>query len=178
MPGDDRPDVLVIGGGPAGLSCALVLGRCRRKVAVFDDGRPRNARARGVHGFLTRDGMSPHAMRWAAGVLLAPLDGALHDVLVFEVRAWGDDGGFELVLETGALVRGRKLVLATGMRDSLPPLEGLEPRLGVSVHTCPYCDGWEHRDEPIACYATGGGGAESALGLITWSRDVVLFTDG
>lgn len=171
-----RADVLVIGGGPAGLSCALVLGRCRRKVAVFDDGRPRNARARGVHGFLTRDGMSPHVLRWAAREQLAPFDVTLHDEHVVDVRPC--EGGFELVLESGAFVRGRKLVLATGMRDDMPTLEGLDARLGVSVHTCPYCDGWEHRDEPLACYATTPDAAEIALGLTTWSRDVVLFTDG
>ncbi len=170
-------DVLVIGGGPAGLSCALLLGRCRRKVVVFDDNKPRNARARGVHGFLTREGMPPHALRWVAREQLAPYDVALHDEHVEDVRACGD-GGFEVVLRNGTLMRGKKLVLATGMKDDLPPLEGLEPLLGASVHTCPYCDGWEHRDQALAVYAPNGNGAEAALGMTTWSSDIVLFTDG
>lgn len=172
-----EPDVLVVGGGPAGLSCALLLGRCRRKVVVFDDGRPRNARARGVHGFLTREGMPPHALRWVAREQLAPYDVALHDEKVADVRRC-TPCGFEVVLESGAVIRGKKLVLATGMRDDLPAIEGLEAFYGVTVHTCPYCDGWDHRDGKIAAYAPTADAADFALGLTTWSRDIVLFTDG
>ncbi len=175
--GEAEADVLVVGGGPAGLSCALLLGRCRRKVVVFDDGRPRNARARGVHGFLTREGMPPHALRWVAREQLAPYDVALHDEKVADVRRCVPRG-FEVVLTSGAVVRGKKLVLATGMRDDLPAIEGLEAFYGVTVHTCPYCDGWDHRDRRIAAYAPTDDAVDFALGLTTWSRDVVLFTGG
>lgn len=172
----EEADVLVIGGGPAGLSCALLLGRCRRKVVVVDDGKPRNARSRGVHGFLTREGMPPHALRWVAREQLAPFDVTMLDDHVADVRACGP--GFEVVLGNGSLVRGKKLVLATGMKDDLPALEGLDALLGVSVHTCPYCDGWESRDRAIAAYCPTDEAADFALGMTTWSADVILFTDG
>lgn len=169
-------DVVVVGGGPAGLSAALVLGRCRRRVLVLDDRDPRNARARAMHGFLSREGISPWELREIAEAQLEPFDVEIRRERATDARAV--DVGFEVVTATG-VVRTRKLVLASGMRDEIPRIDGIEPLLGVSVHFCPYCHGWESRERPLAAYARGGEKAvEFALGLTTWSRDVMLFTDG
>lgn len=169
-------DVLIIGGGPAGLSAALWLGRCCRRVLVCDEGRPRNAATRATHGFLTRDGVAPDELRAFARAELAPYDVELREVRVTELRRVPE--GFEAALSSGERVRGRKAILATGVEDVLPEVEGIDTFYGNSAFHCPYCDGWEWRGQPIAIYAEGAEGAEYALGLTTWSRDLVLFLDG
>lgn len=169
-------DVVIVGGGPAGLSAALVLGRCRRRVLVLDDEDPRNARAHHMHGFLSREGISPWELRRIARAQLEPFDVELRRERATDARCI--EVGFAITTARG-IVTGRKLVLATGMRDEVPAIEGIEPLLGSSVHFCPYCHGWECRDRALAAYARGGDEAvEFALGLTTWSRDVILFTDG
>jgi len=169
-------DVVVVGGGPAGLSAALLLGRCRRRVLVCDTGSPRNARAAGVHGFLTRDGIDPWEFRRLGRVELARYDVEIRDVAVRDARLV--DRGFEVDLEGGQRVRTRKLLLATGVCDRLPVHEGFEACYGRSVFHCPYCDGWEVRGQRIAVYAPGGRGAGLAWKLTQWSPDVLLCTDG
>ncbi len=171
-------DCVVVGGGAAGLSAALMLGRCRRRVVVCDTGRPRNRWAHATHGFLTRDGTSPTELLRLAREQLAPYDTVeLRRVEVVDaVRI--DGGWFEAVCADGVRLRSRKLLLAAGVLDDLPEIEGLEALYGRSVHHCPYCDGWEWRDRPIAAYGQGDQAAGLALGLTVWSRDLLLCTDG
>ena len=171
-----RFDAIVIGGGPAGLSAALLLGRCRRSVALVDDGRPRNAASAHAHGFFTREGTPPLELLRIGREQLAP-----YDVMIFTataLEALPCKGGFSVTLSTRHRLTGQKLLLATGLKDELPQIEGLEALYGKSVFHCPYCDGWEMRDRPLAALGSGHKGADLALGLKTWSDDVVLCTDG
>jgi thioredoxin reductase len=169
-------DVLIVGGGPAGASAALVLGRARRRVLVVDDGRPRNARSRALHAFPTRDGTPPEVFRELAGDELAAYGVERWAGEVVDVR--GAAGDFRVVLADGREASGRKLLLATGVHDVVPPLLGLDAYYGTSVHLCPYCDGWEHRDEPIAVYGRGRRALQMARALTAWSRDLLVCTDG
>lgn len=172
-----RYDVIIVGAGPAGLSAALLLGRCRRRVLVCDAGEPRNAAARAVHGFFTRDGTSPAALRQVGREQLRQYTSVeLRNVGVVDAQRAGT--GFSVELSGGESVSGRKLLLATGVVDHLPPVEGIERLYGRSVFHCPYCDGWEVADRPIAIYGRGALGRGLALELTAWSRDLVLCTDG
>lgn len=172
-----RPyDAVIVGGGPAGLSAALILGRCRRRVLVCDAGRPRNAAAREIHGFLTRDGIAPAELRRIARRQLQPYGVELVRGEVTGARRTKD--GFTVALAGGRIVSTRMLLFATGVVDRLPAVDGLRALYGRSVFHCPYCDGWEVRDRPLAVYGRGRGGAGLALSLKTWSRDVTLLTDG
>lgn len=174
---DSTYDCIVVGAGPAGLSAALMLGRCRRQVLVFDTGRSRNRWSHAVHGFLTRDGTPPAELLAIARAELAPYDTV--EIRAGEVVAAAPyAGGFEVGCADGSRYRARKLLLATGVVDELPDIDGLEPLYGHSVHHCPYCDGWEWRERPLAAYGRGDQGAGLALGLTVWSGDVVLCTDG
>lgn len=171
-------DVLIVGAGPAGLSAALMLGRCRRSVLVCDTGRPRNAASAALHGYLTRDGVPPSEFLTLARRELAQYDTvALRDVEVTgaECRA---DSLFEVTLASGERLQARRLLLATGVVDNLPTIEGFAELYGRSVFHCPYCDGWEMRDQPIAIYGRGARGVGLSLELTAWSRDLVLCTDG
>lgn len=173
----NRWDVIVIGGGPAGLSAALVLGRCRRRVLVCDAGRHRNRWASAMHSFLSRDGIAPDQFLRICREQLAPYDCV--DLLDTEVldAARGADG---FVVELpGRRERCRRLLLATGVVDHVPKIEGIDRFYGRSVHHCPYCDGWEWRDRRLAVYGRGDArGAGLALMLRNWSDDVALCTDG
>jgi len=175
-------DVIIVGAGPAGLSAALVLGRCRRRVLVCDAGQPRNAASHGLHLFLTRDGIDPAQFLNIAREQLRPYETVtLRHTKVTDARRI--TGGFEIVLDANSDAREervstRKLLLATGVVDTLPELEGLPAFYGRSVFHCPYCDGWEMRDRPLAVYGRGENGSGLALELTLWSRDVVLCTDG
>ena len=165
--------MLVVGGGAAGLSAALVLGRALRTTLVCDSGHPRNARARAVHAFLTRDGIPPSELRAAARAELARYETVtLRDVLVTDVRR--DEDGFAFTLEGGEEGRARRVLLATGVVDVLPALLGLEELYGASVFHCPFCDGWEVRGGALAVYGNGENAAGLALELKAWSADVVL----
>jgi thioredoxin reductase len=173
----DRYDCLVAGAGPAGLSAALMLGRCRRRVLVCDTGAPRNRWSHAVHGFLTRDGTPPARLLALARKELRPYDTVeLCEALV--VDAMPVSGGFVVRCEDGREVRCRKLLLATGVVDELPAIPGIDALYGRSVHHCPYCDGWEWRDQPIASYGREEHGAVLALNLSQWSRNVLVCTDG
>lgn len=171
-----RYDVIIVGAGPAGLSAALILGRCRRRVLVCDSGQYRNAAAQAMHGFLTRDGIAPSELRRIGREQLAPYGVELREVTVTGVRAGAQR--FEVSLEGGERLVCRKLLLTTGLVDRLPELAGLREMYGKSVHHCPYCDGWEARDQPIGVYGQGSSGVQLALTMKTWSDDVILFTDG
>lgn len=169
-------DVIIIGGGPAGLNAALVLGRCRRSVLVCDHGMPRNAHAHAMHGFLSRDGINPHELLGMGRDQLKPY--GVEIVKAEVVDAARSRNSFSIKLHDGKRYRSRKLLLATGLRDQLPRLEGLTELYGTSVHHCPYCDGWEWRDKALAAYGHGKAGLGLALMLKRWSDDVVVLTDG
>ncbi|MGH9265428.1 MAG: NAD(P)/FAD-dependent oxidoreductase [Acidimicrobiales bacterium] len=170
----DSYDVVVIGGGAAGLSGALTLARARRSVLVIDAGEPRNAPAAGVHGFLTRDGTSPSELL-ATGRDEIGRYGA--EVVTGRVRGAAADGnGFVVELEGGGTVRARRLLVTTGLVDELPPVPGVRERWGRDVLHCPYCHGWEVRDQAIGVLATGPRSVHQALLFSQWSPDVTFFT--
>lgn len=177
-------DVVVIGGGPAGLSGAIVLARARRSVALIDSGEPRNAAAREVHGFLGHDAIAPRDLL-ALGQREAQKYGVerSHDEVVSAERLAepSQSNGrtaFSVQLRSGKRIEGRKLLIATGTRDVLPQFPGLRECYGRTVHHCPYCDGWEHRDRRLAAYGTEGSGVGLGLLLRNWSDKVVVLTSG
>jgi thioredoxin reductase len=167
-------DVIVVGGGPAGVSAALMLGRCRRRVLLCDRGEPRNERSAALHGYLTRDGISPAAFRTLARRELAPYGIEFLGIAVKDARRHGR--GFDVALADGRRERSRFLLLATGVRDELPSVAGITECYGRSVFHCPYCDGWEWRDRRLA--VLGRAGVPLALSLKTWSPSVVLCSNG
>jgi thioredoxin reductase len=170
-------ECVIAGGGPAGLSAALVLGRARRRVLVCDTGEPRNRWSHASHGYLTRDGITPETFLALARAELAPYSTVQYRrVRVEDAARTGDI--FELRLEGGERLWSRTVLVATGVVDAPPPLEGLAPLWGRSVHHCPYCDGWERCDSPIAAYGKGEPGARLALKLRRWSADIVWCADG
>lgn len=172
-------DVVIVGAGPAGLSAALVLGRARRKVLVCDKGTPRNWASKQMHGFITRDGIDPREFRALAREELARYDQVkLRSATVIGARPLAGGAGFEVKLARGSTVRSRKLLLATGVLDRLPPVPGIEKLFGASVFQCPYCHGWEFRDCPVAVYGRGKRGFEMARAMTAWTDDIVLCTDG
>jgi thioredoxin reductase len=169
-------DVIIVGGGPAGLSAAAILGRCRRSVLLCDDGQYRNDASLALHGFLSRDGIHPAELRRISREQIERYEVECRAVRV--TGAHPSEGGFSVTLEDGSTAACRKLLLATGIRDTVPEAEGFQTFFGRGVFHSPYCDGWEVRDRRLAAYGTGKSGAELARGLKTWSPDVVLCTDG
>jgi thioredoxin reductase len=169
-------DAIVVGGGPSGLSAALVLGRCRRRVLVGDSREYRNAASHALHAFLSRDGVPPAELLGAARAEVERYGVVVRRVRVADARR--DADGFEVVLDGGARETSRMLVLATGVVDPLPPVPGIDALYGTSVFHCPYCDGWEQRDRPLAAYGRGEAGRKIALSLRQWSDDVILFSNG
>lgn len=171
-------DVIVVGGGPAGLNAALVLGRCRRNVLLFDDGKPRNVVSHALHGFLSRDGIAPSELRAISHEQIAAYPSVrIDNDRVVDAKC--TDHGFSVTTCDGRSFLTRKLLLASGVVDKLPEQPGFRELYGSGLFHCPYCDGWEMRDQPLAVYGSGdekGGGL--ALEMTHWSRDTVLCTDG
>jgi thioredoxin reductase len=165
-------DVAIVGGGAAGLSAALVLGRARRRVIVIDAGQPRNAPADHMQGFLSRDGMPPSELLKAGRAEVRR-----YGVELIEDRVVDALAGFELRLDSGRVVDAREVLLATGAADVLPAaIDGVAERWGRDFLHCPYCHGWEIRDRPIGVLGTGPGAVEHAHLLRQWTDDVTLFT--
>lgn len=169
-------DVIIIGGGPAGLNAAMLLGRSRRNVIVLDSGEPRNRWANNMNGFLTSDGMNPREFIKKGRAELAKYGVKLVDARV--TCATYSKGSFIVDDADGTVYKSKKLLLATGLKDNLPELEGLEDMYGKSIHHCPYCDGWESRDKAIAVYGPERHGVGQSLAMKNWSPDVTLYTDG
>ena len=167
-------DAVIVGGGPAGLSAALILGRCRRRVLVCDVGKPRNFASHGLHGFLTRDGIEPAELLRIGREQLEPY--GVEMILREVTDAAVAPDGFRITLGDGRVVSARKLLLASGVVDRLPEFEGAAEMYGRSLFHCPYCDGWESRDAPLAAYGPDREAYGLALALKTWSDDVVLCT--
>ena len=159
-------DCIIVGAGPAGLSAALTLGRARRRVLVLDSGEPRNHAARVMHGVLGHDGLDPAALRARGAEEVGHYGIEVRAETVETARTV--DGGIEV---DGR--RARTLILATGLMDRTPDVEGFGSIYGISAHTCPYCDGWEHRDERIAVLASGDRAAHRGRLLRRWSCDGV-----
>ncbi|MFC8246731.1 NAD(P)/FAD-dependent oxidoreductase [Streptomyces chartreusis] len=165
-------EVVVVGGGAAGLSAALVLGRARRRTLVVDAGEPRNAPAAHMQGYLSRDGMSP-----AEFLAVGREEIAGYGVELVRDRAVDvtRDGDFTVALASGRSVRARRLVVATGLRDELPDVPGVAERFGNDVLHCPYCHGWEVRDQAFGVLATTPLSVHQALMVSQWSKDVTFF---
>ncbi|GAA5078052.1 NAD(P)/FAD-dependent oxidoreductase [Nocardia iowensis] len=170
----DGYDVVVVGGGAAGLNGALMLGRARRSVLVIDAGAPRNAPADGVHGLLARDGIPPGELLERGRAEVRGYGGQVVSGEVDTVVRAGD--GFAVTLADGRSVRARRLLVTTGLVDELPEIPGLRSRWGRDVVHCPYCHGWEIRDQAIGVLATGPMAVHQALLFRQWSADVTLFT--
>lgn len=169
-------DVIIVGGGPAGLSAALVLGRCRYTVLICDSGKYRNAVAHAMHGFLSRDGLPPAELLRIGREQLQPYGVAIKESEITDAAR--REVGFELTTAQGEILSARKLLLATGITDNLPEVAGFNELYGVSAFHCPYCDGWENRDKRIVAYARGPEVAKFALTLRPYTPDLILCTDG
>lgn len=171
----NRFDVVVIGGGAAGLSAALVLARARRSVLVVDGGEPRNGPATHLHGYLSRDGIPPSALLARGRV---EVEGYGGEVVAGAVHTVVPDGtaGFWVLLAGGQRIAARRLMVATGLRDELPDVPGLSQRWARDVLHCPYCHGYEVRDRQLGVIGGAPGAARYAQIVRQWSHDVVLFT--
>lgn len=170
-------DVIIIGGSFAGLSAAMQLARARRRVLVIDAGRPRNRFAVASHGFLGQDGQSPQAiMDLGARQLLAYPTARM--IGGEAISAWKTDGGFSVMLASGEALTARRLILAVGVADDLPPLPGLAERWGVGVMHCPYCHGYEVAGRDLAVLAYDARGVHQAMMLPDWGPTTLLAHDG
>lgn len=169
-------DVVIAGGGPAGLAAALQLGRARRRVLLCDAGPRRNAAAEHMYGFVTRDGTPPTDFRRIGRQQLERYgDVEIRDVAIEEIR--GENGSFEVRLPTET-VKARRILLCTGMIDQMPDLKGFRELWGRSIFQCPYCHGWEVQDRRFGFLAPAAGELEFGLFLRGWTSDVTVLTDG
>jgi thioredoxin reductase len=163
-------DVVVVGGGSAGLSAALVLGRARRRVAVVDAGAPRNAPASHMQGFLSRDGLPPAEL-----LAIGRTEVARYGVELIDGHVLGIDPGFVVRLADDRALRTRRVLVTTGARDELPDIPGVRDRWGKDLLHCPYCHGWEVRDQPLGVLGTHRAAVQHAQLVRQWSDDVVFF---
>lgn len=170
---DVQYDVIVVGGGAAGLSGALLLARARYRVLVLDDGAPRNAPADGVHNWLTRDGLPPAEIGRIGRAEVAGYGGVVRDARVTAARTTST--GVAVTTADGDEIAGRRLLVTTGLTDEIPPIDGLTERWGSDVFGCPFCHAWEHRDRRIGVLSTGPHDLMKVHIARRWSDDVTLF---
>ncbi|MEK3904631.1 NAD(P)/FAD-dependent oxidoreductase [Paenibacillus sp. FSL R7-0179] len=170
-------DVVIIGGGPAGLNAALMLGRARKQTIVIDAGQPRNAVTREAHGFLTRDGIGPFELRRIAIEQLRAYPSVSHieDTIT---SVTGEDGAFLLETASGLKITSKKLLFAAGMKDRRLDIPGLAEVYGKSAFVCPYCDGWELRDQPLVVISRGAALMHLAPLLYGWTKQFAVCTNG
>lgn len=172
-------DVLIVGGGAAGLSAALLLGRCRRSTLVAADGPTRNAAAQALHGLMGHEGLAPGELLAKAREELRRYNSVvIRETRIVDVTLDKESGRFRFRCNDDTEGLARKILLATGLADNVPDIPGFSECYGISVHHCLYCDGFEHRDEPLAAYGHGEKGVGLALMLRHYSKDVVLLSDG
>jgi thioredoxin reductase len=170
-------DVGIIGGGPAGLNAALVLGRARKNVVVIDEGRPRNRVTHESHGFLTRDGIKPSEFRRIAKEQINAYP-SVHFVEDAAVTITGVDGDFHITTAQGMTYRSKKLLFAVGMKDLPINIKGLIDVYGKSAFVCPYCDGWELRDQPLVLIVKGAKALHLAKTISGWTNQFTICTNG
>ncbi|RAN86889.1 pyridine nucleotide-disulfide oxidoreductase [Bacillus sp. SRB_28] len=170
-------DCAIIGGGPAGLNAALVLGRAKRSVALIDNNQPRNAVTHASHGFITRDGVTPSEFRRIAyeEVLGYP---SVDHLQIKAISINKIESGFEVFDSLGLCVQARKVILATGVKEIFPDIEGFYPLYGKSLFNCPYCDGWELRNQPLVVVSELPSVFHTAKLLHNWSKDLIVCTNG
>lgn len=176
-PSEQIYDALIVGGGPAGLSAALYLGRSRKRVIVLDRGNPRHAVAAGVHNFLTRDGVPPSQLRDLAWKQMAPYSTVSRQAAVVQSLERKNEQ-WRATLDDGRVVAARAALLATGVVDEHPDIPGYAERWGHSIHHCPFCHGWEMRDRALALLGAGDAVAHLAPLLKGWSNDILVLTHG
>ncbi|MBR0603167.1 NAD(P)/FAD-dependent oxidoreductase [Bacillus safensis] len=170
-------DCAIIGGGPAGLSAALVVGRGRKQVIVFDDELPRNRVTQESHGFITNDGMTPFEIRKAGEADLQKYPNIqikrsrINDIQKREEF-------FTLLTHEGDTFEAKKIILATGLQDILPEIEGIHDVYGKTLFSCPFCDGWELKDKALALIAENQRALHMAKLLSNWTKDLIVFTNG
>lgn len=169
-------DVVIVGGGPSGLSAALVLGRSCRKVLLCDAGKPRNNTSPAVHGFFSRDGISPSELLKIGRDQLQPYAVERHDGRIDEVDKI--EAGFSVRLGPDQSVTTRKLILATGITDKLPDIPGIQDWWGTGVLHCPFCHGWEVRNEPWAYVCPTEDAIERATLFLGWTKSLTFLTNG
>lgn len=170
-------DCVIIGGGPAGLNAALVLGRARRNVVLIDNNKARNAVTHASHGFITRDGVTPSEFRNIASEELQKYPSI--DQIQSEVKTISQtDFGFEMFDMQGVRIQAKKLILSTGVKEVFPAIEGLHSFYGKSLFNCPYCDGWELRDQPLVIVSEYPSIYHIAKLVYNWSKDLVVCTNG
>ncbi|MEP7204466.1 MAG: NAD(P)/FAD-dependent oxidoreductase [Ilumatobacteraceae bacterium] len=172
--GAEAGDVLIVGGGAAGLTAALVLARARHRVTLVDDHTHRNATVDEFHGFPTRDATTPNDFRADALADLHSYDVTIVHSAVTSTRS--TDSSVSMTLADGTTVHGNAVVLATGVHDELPPIDGLAARWGKSVFNCPFCDGWEHRDRAVVVIDAAPGTDHLATLLRSWTPHVTVVT--
>lgn len=170
-------DCAVIGGGPAGLNASLVLGRSRRKTILFDDNKPRNAVTSEAHGFITRDGTDPQELKKIAQKELSRYP----DVTIEKQRVLSvtkENGVFRITAEDGGIHHAQKVILATGFKEVLPAIESVKDFYGTSLFSCPYCDGWELRDKPLAVISESSVALHMAKVVSNWTDELIVCTNG
>ncbi|RCW41504.1 NAD(P)/FAD-dependent oxidoreductase [Paenibacillus prosopidis] len=170
-------DCVIIGGGPAGLNAALVLGRSRRYVILFDHNKPRNAVTHQSHGFITRDGIGPRQFRSLAHQDIAryPSVTIKPDKVTAVIPV---EKGFQVKTSNGVLFHARMIILATGLKEVLPAVSGIHDFYGRSLFSCPYCDGWELRDKPLVVISESANVFHTAKIVYNWSKDLLVCTNG
>jgi thioredoxin reductase len=171
-------DCAIIGGGPAGLNAALVLGRSRRNIILFDNNSPRNAVTQESHGFITRDGIRPEEFREIAHKDISKYPSVIYNKEEI-TSITRKDQLFELVTSNNELYRSKTIIIATGLKDVLPDIENISDYYGKSLFNCPYCDGWEMRDKPlIVIIEEQAQGFHFVQTIYHWSKDLIVCTNG
>ncbi|MCE4049231.1 MULTISPECIES: NAD(P)/FAD-dependent oxidoreductase [Bacillaceae] len=170
-------DCVVVGGGPAGLNAALVLGRAKKKIILFDENKPRNAVTHESHGFITRDKIKPSEFKQIAlEDLKAYPEITIKNQRVYDIKTENDH--FVILTSDGLTYQSRKIILATGLKDILPNIKGIHDYYGTSIFSCPFCDGWELKDRPLVVISENERAFHITKMIYNWSKDVVVCTNG
>lgn len=170
--------VAIIGGGPAGLNAALVLARANHQVLLFDNQQPRNAVTSQMHGFITREGITPGKFRKLAHQELSQYAHVRRYLTTISEAVRRDEGSFLLTTKQGKRIKAHRVLLATGLKEALPAVPNIKRYYGRSLFSCPYCDGYELSNKPLAIITEGSNGVALAATMRQWSSKLHLFTNG